>query len=66
MEQDGVRVVALRLGMVLSSHGGALATMLPAFRWGLGAILGSGSQYVSWVSLKMSLAVFASCWNNLG
>ena len=52
MEQDGVRVVALRLGMVLSSHGGALATMLPAFRWGMGAILGSGSQYVSWVSLE--------------
>ena len=52
MEHDGVRVVALRLGMVLSSHGGALKTMLPAFRWGIGAILGSGSQYVSWVSLE--------------
>ena len=52
MEQDGVRVVALRLGMVLAGEGGALKSMLPAFRLGMGAILGSGSQYVSWVSLE--------------
>ena len=51
MEQDGVRVVALRLGMVLAGEGGALKSMLPAFRLGMGAILGHGDQYVSWISM---------------
>ena len=47
----GIRVVHLRLGMVLSAAGGALKKMLPAFRWCLGGVIGSGRQYVSWVSL---------------
>ncbi|MBI5863344.1 MAG: TIGR01777 family protein [Planctomycetes bacterium] len=47
-----IRVVHLRFGMVLSSRGGALAKMLPAFRRGLGGRLGSGRQYMSWVSLE--------------
>ncbi len=47
----GTRVVSLRLGMVLSPQGGALAKMLPAFRWGLGGRIGSGRQWWSWVSL---------------
>ena len=47
----GIRVVQLRLGLVLSPTGGALAKMLPAFRLGLGGRLGSGRQYVSWITL---------------
>ena len=47
----GVRVVCMRLGMVLSSKGGALAQMLPIFRLGLGGKLSSGEQMISWVSL---------------
>ena len=47
----GIRVVYLRLGVVLSAAGGALATMLPPFRLGAGGVLGPGSQYVSWVGL---------------
>ena len=47
----GIRVVVLRNGMVLSRQGGALGRMLPVFRAGLGGILGSGRQYVSWVAL---------------
>ncbi len=46
----GVRVVHLRLGLVLSPAGGALGRMLPAFRAGVGGRLGSGRQWVSWVS----------------
>ncbi|MHC4176803.1 MAG: TIGR01777 family oxidoreductase [Planctomycetota bacterium] len=46
-----IRVVQLRLGMVLASHGGALAKMLPLFRLGLGGRLGNGRQYVSWITL---------------
>jgi uncharacterized protein (TIGR01777 family) len=53
-EIDGrrTRLVVLRIGMVLSREGGALAKMLPAFRLGLGGRLGSGKQYMSWVALE--------------
>jgi len=50
-ERKGIRVVALRFGMVLSPKGGALARMLPLFRAGLGGVIGRGRQYVSWVAL---------------
>jgi uncharacterized protein (TIGR01777 family) len=46
-----VRVVNLRLGVVLSRRGGALAKMLTPFKLGLGGVIGSGQQYLSWVSL---------------
>src|SRR5215470_504200 len=47
----GIRVVNLRFGVVLSPEGGALAKMLPLFRLGLGGRLGSGQQWMSWISL---------------
>lgn len=47
----GIRVVLLRFGMVLSPHGGALAKMLPAYRFGLGGRIGDGKQVISWISL---------------
>jgi len=46
----GIRVVHLRFGVVLSREGGALGRMLPVFRWGLGGRLGSGEQWMSWIS----------------
>ena len=49
--RKGIRVVALRVGMVLSPKGGALSRMLPLFRAGLGGVIGGGRQYVSWVAL---------------
>jgi uncharacterized protein (TIGR01777 family) len=45
------RVICLRLGIVLSRKGGALAKMLPLFKLGLGGVLGSGKQYMSWITL---------------
>ena len=48
--RKGIRVVVLRIGMVLALDGGALSRMLPVFRAGLGGVLGSGSQYVSWIA----------------
>ena len=49
--EKGIRVVITRIGMVLSAAGGALATMLPAFRLGLGGRIGSGNQYMSWIAI---------------
>ncbi len=48
---QGMRVVHLRLGIVLTPHGGALAKMLPAFRFGLGGRLGDGRACWSWIAL---------------
>lgn len=47
-----VRTVALRTGVVLTPTGGALARMLPAFRLGVGGRLGSGRQWMSWITLE--------------
>lgn len=47
----GIAVSLLRTGIVLSDEGGALAKMLPLFRRGLGGRFGSGSQYMSWITL---------------
>ena len=55
-ERAGVRVAHLRTGIVLTSKGGALAKQLPIFRAGLGAPLGSGRQWVSWISLQDEVA----------
>jgi hypothetical protein len=56
----GIRVVPLRFGVVLgpssASHPGALDKMLPIFRLGLGGPLGSGRQWMSWISLHDAVA----------
>ncbi|WP_030910319.1 TIGR01777 family oxidoreductase [Streptosporangium amethystogenes] len=50
-EEAGIRVVRLRTGLVLSGQGGMLSRLLPVFKLGLGAPLGSGRQYWSWISI---------------
>jgi uncharacterized protein (TIGR01777 family) len=47
----GVRVVHLRTGVVLSSHGGALGRLLPLVRLGVGGRFGDGRQFWPWISL---------------
>ena len=51
-EAAGIRTVHLRLGAVLAAEGGMLPRLLPLFRWGLGAVLGPGTQFLSWVTLR--------------
>ena len=47
----GIRVVNLRIGVVLSPKGGALAKMLTPFKLGGGGVIGNGRQYWSWISI---------------
>ncbi|MEJ7618487.1 MAG: TIGR01777 family oxidoreductase [Pyrinomonadaceae bacterium] len=47
----GIRVVHLRLGVVLSPEGGALAKMLTPFKLGVGGKVGGGDQWMSWIAL---------------
>ena len=60
-EAAGLRVAHLRTGIVLSSEGGALAKQLPIFKAGLGAPLGSGRQWVSWISMRDEVAAIEHC-----
>ena len=54
----GIRVVTPRTGPVLSTRGGALAKMLIPFKLGLGGVVGSGSQYMSWIALADLVRAF--------
>lgn len=51
-QHGGARVVLARTGLVLAAAGGALRRMRPLFSAGLGVRLGSGRQYMSWISLE--------------
>ncbi|WP_163868134.1 TIGR01777 family oxidoreductase [Myxococcus eversor] len=57
-EAAGIRVVHLRIGPVLDAREGALAKMLPAFLAGGGGPIGSGRQWMSWVSMEDILGLF--------
>lgn len=48
---SGIRTVFTRTGIVLSSDGGAMGKLLPLFKLGVGGKFGSGSQYMSWISI---------------
>ncbi|MEM8946774.1 MAG: TIGR01777 family oxidoreductase [Planctomycetota bacterium] len=48
----GIRTINMRIGVVLSTEGGALKEMLTPFKLGGGGILGSGKQYFSWIELS--------------
>ncbi|MEN6330542.1 MAG: TIGR01777 family oxidoreductase [Smithella sp.] len=50
-QQAGIRVANLRISLVLSSEGGIMCRLLPLFKAGLGTMLGSGSQYMSWIAI---------------
>jgi uncharacterized protein (TIGR01777 family) len=60
----GMRVVNVRIGVVITSKGGALANMLTPFRLGLGGIVGNGKQYWSWIGLQDVARVIQFCAEN--
>ena len=53
----GARVVMLRFGIILAAHGGALARMLLPFKLGVGGRLGSGRQWMSWLTLDEAVGI---------
>ncbi len=55
----GIRLVVARMGVVLSGAGGAQKKQLPAFRLGVGARLGRGSQQLSWITRRDAVAAIA-------
>ncbi len=48
---EGMSSHSIRIGIVLSSEGGALAKMLPPFKMGAGGRLGDGHQFMSWIHI---------------
>ncbi|MEB3020926.1 TIGR01777 family oxidoreductase [[Mycobacterium] crassicus] len=51
-QRAGTRVVLARTGIVLAPSGGAMGRLRPLFSLGLGARLGNGRQYMSWISME--------------
>lgn len=65
IDKLGLRLVKLRIGIVLSEKGGALAEMTKPIRFGIGAPLGSGKQFLSWIHIDDLCAMFIQAAENL-
>lgn len=63
--EAGIRVVHPRIGMVVSSAGGALAQLLPPFLMGAGGPVGSGRQWMSWIQRDdLVYAIHQALWED--
>ena len=51
MQQSGLRICLLRIGVVLGSEGGPLKELSRSHRLGVNAVFGDGSQYISWIHI---------------
>jgi uncharacterized protein (TIGR01777 family) len=60
----GIRTVKLRIGIVLSTKGGALEKMLPSYKVRVGTYFGSGNQYYSWIHLDDLCEMFIYSMEN--
>jgi uncharacterized protein len=63
-EALGIRVVRARFGVILAREGGALPQMARPFRFGVGGRIGSGQQWMSWVSLVDVVSVLRFALEN--
>jgi len=64
VKESGMRVVNLRFGVIMSEKGGALKKMITPFNFGLGGKIGSGNQYISWISLEDTIRSINFCLHN--
>ena len=65
-EELGLRVVIVRTGVVLDSGGGALKTMLPPFRAGVGGPVAGGRQYMPWIHLDDIVGIYLAALDGDG
>ena len=63
-ESAGIRTVRLRIGIVLSLAGGALARMALPFQLGCGVIISEGRQYMSWISMDDAVSAILHILNS--
>ena len=63
----GIRTVILRIGIVLSPHGGILKKLFPIFKLRLGVPLGSGNQIMSWIHIDdlVRMILFCQKYHNI-
>lgn len=59
IEKIGIRTSKVRIGIVLSTRGGALAKMLPSYRFGIGTYFGDGQQIYSWIHIDDLCSIFS-------
>ena len=60
----GIRVVRARVGVILAKYGGALPRMMRPFQFGVGGKLGSGRQWMSWITLDEAVAILLYALEN--
>ena len=63
-EALGMRVARLRFGIILAKQGGALPEMMRPFKFGAGGRIGSGRQWMSWITLQDTVAVIRKVLEN--
>jgi uncharacterized protein (TIGR01777 family) len=59
-----IRTTNVRIGVVLTPKGAALGKQLPAFKAGVGAVLGSGRQWVPWITIGDVIGALHHCLMN--
>ncbi|MEK7258079.1 MAG: TIGR01777 family oxidoreductase [Bacteroidota bacterium] len=64
VEATGVRTVAFRIGVVLSTQGGALKEMLLSFKFFVGTYFGNGRQWYSWIHIEDLCRMFIEAIEN--
>jgi uncharacterized protein len=65
-ESLGLRVTRVRTGVVLTSDGGALKTMLPPFKAGVGGPVAGGRQYIPWIHLDDVVGIYLAALDGEG
>ena len=64
LESQDTKICIMRLGVVLAGSGGMLGRLLPIFRLGLGARIGRGNQYFSWIHIEDVARIIARILEN--